>query len=358
MINIDPLQTGGKLTQAAREALLEWGDGYSVCDFCTGRLDGITNPPIKEFIHGTLPEFMGMDEARVTNGAREAKFAVMHSIGKPGDTVVVDANAHYSTFVAAENVGLKVVEVPNSGDPGYRIDPEDYIDAIEEEEPVLAVLTWPDGNYGNIVDAKRVGEICLEKGVPLLLNAAYGLGRMPVDGRALGASFIAGSGHKSMASCGPIGVLGVSKDYVDIVFRKSSRYKTKEVELSCTARGATIMTMMASFPEVRERVNRWDQEVEKARWFSSELGNLGISQLGDIPHEHDLLFFEANPLYEISKVAKRGRYFLYREMKRRGIHGIKPGLTRYFKVSTFGVDRDDLVTVIDAFSDIISNPPK
>jgi len=30
MINIDPLQTGGILTDDARKALVEWGDGYSV----------------------------------------------------------------------------------------------------------------------------------------------------------------------------------------------------------------------------------------------------------------------------------------------------------------------------------------
>ena len=38
LINLMPLQTGGILTDAAREALVEFGDGYSVCDFCLGSL--------------------------------------------------------------------------------------------------------------------------------------------------------------------------------------------------------------------------------------------------------------------------------------------------------------------------------
>ena len=42
-INIDPLQRGGILTPEARAALVEWGDGYSVCDFCAGMLDHIKN---------------------------------------------------------------------------------------------------------------------------------------------------------------------------------------------------------------------------------------------------------------------------------------------------------------------------
>ena len=55
--------------------------------------------------------------------------------------------------------------------------------------------------------------------------------------------------------------------------------------------------------------------------------------------------------YDISQ--KTDRYFLYREMKERGIHGIKPGLTKNFKISTFGVGREKLGIVADAFRDII-----
>jgi Sep-tRNA:Cys-tRNA synthetase len=40
-------------------------------------------------------------------------------------------------------------------------------------------------------------------------------------------------------------------------------------------------------------------------------------------------------------------------MKERGIHGIKPGLTKNFKISTFGVGREKLGIVADAFRDII-----
>jgi len=45
LINLMPLQTGGILTDAAREALVEFGDGFSTCDFCLGNLCNITTPP-------------------------------------------------------------------------------------------------------------------------------------------------------------------------------------------------------------------------------------------------------------------------------------------------------------------------
>lgn len=359
-INIDPLQTGGRLTEDARRALLEWGDGYSICDFCTGVLDLIKKPPIEEFIHRALPEFLNTDVVRITHGARESKFAVMHSMAKEGDYVVLDQLAHYSSFVAAQRAKLNVCTVPHSGSPEYKTYVDGYAHAIEEvirntgKPPALALLTYPDGNYGNLANVRKISDICHSYDVPLMVNGAYSVGKMPIDAKAMGADFIVGSGHKSMASSGPIGVLGVKDDYADIVFRKSLTHPVKEVEmLGCTVRGAPIMTMIASFPHVVARTGNWYNEVADARWFSSRLEDMGIVQRGERPHDHDLMFFEAPVFYEISQTAKKGRYFLYRELKERNIHGIKTGLTKYFKLSTYQVGRDNLKYVADSFEDII-----
>ena len=358
-INIDPLQTGGKLTEEARKALIEWGDGYSVCDFCTtGRLDEIKTPPIYDFVHKQLPEFLDCDVVRVTNGAREAKFIILHSLARANGWIVMDSNAHYSSYVAAERAGLNVALVPNTGYPEYKITPENFAETVEKTrrkgEVLLALITYPDGNYGNLPDARKISKICSEYDVPLLVNAAYAIGRMPVSLRKLGAEFVVGSGHKSMAACGPIGVLGMKEEWSEIVLRRSKKYKNKEIELlGCTARGATIITLMASFPYVKERIKRWDEEVRKARYFASKMEEMGIKQLGDKPHNHDLMFFHAENLYEISKKAKKGRFFLYRELKARKIHGIKPGLTRYFKLSTYGLSKEDVDYVLNAFAGII-----
>ena len=360
-INIDPLQRGGILTPEARAALVEWGDGYSVCDFCGGMLDRIKNPPIEEFVHGVLPEFLGTDEVRITHGAREGKYAAMHALCEKGDYVAVDGNAHYTTVLAAERAGLKIEYVPSSGEPSYAISAQGYADAIERAyeqkgNVSMAVLTYPDGNYGNLADANAVANVCHDYGVPLMLNGAYAIGRMPVSARELEADIIVGSGHKSMAASGPVGVLGASEEYAKTIFRLSPTKKNKEVELlGCTVRGAPLLTLMASFPAVVERIKAWPEEIEKARWFSSEMEKLNMVQLGDRPHNHDLMFFLAENLYEISQTAKKGRYFLYRDLKERGVSGIKPGLTRQFKLSTFGLSREILQKVVGAFEDIINS---
>jgi Sep-tRNA:Cys-tRNA synthetase len=354
MINIMPLQTGSILTPAARRALVEFGDGYSVCDFCQGRLGDIANPPVKQFTQELLPEFLGCDAATLTYGARDGIFMVMHALVKPGDTIVVDRNRHYSTAVAAERAGAVLAEVPHSGGPEYIIDAEGYASAIDEHKPALALVTYPDGKFGNLPAAARIGEIASAAGVPFLINGAYAVGRMPVNMNALNADFIVGSGHKSMASAGPSGVLGMKEKWRDTVLRISAESKKKEVEcLGCTLRGVPLATLMASFPAVRERVTHWDEQVAKAQWFSARMEELGFQQLGEKPHRHDLMAFVTERFYEISQTVRERGFFLYKELKDRGVWGIQPGQTRTLKVSTFAASQEQLQVVLDAFRDIL-----
>ncbi len=354
LVNLMPLQTGGILTEAAKEALVEFGDGYSVCDFCQGVLCNISNPPIQDFVQRVLPPFLGCEVATITHGAREAKFMVMHSLTKPGDAILVDGNRHYTTFVAAERAGLNIIEVPGSGHPEFRVDVDEYTALIKQHAPRLMLLTYPDGNYGNLPDARRLGEIAQEYHIPFILNGAYAVGRMPISMEEMGADFIIGSGHKSMAAAGPVGILGMKKKWEQLVLRKSGRHRNKDIELlGCTVRGVPLMTLMASFPHVKERVGNWDEQVSKAQWFSAELEKLGFIQLGDRPHRHDLLHFDAPALFEISKRVRERGYFLYKELKERGIWGPQPGLARSFKLSTFAADRQQLGLVVESFKAIL-----
>ena len=187
-------------------------------------------------------------------------------------------------------------------------------------------------------------------------DRAYSVGRMPISMKEFGADFIIGSGHKSMASSGPIGVIGMNKKWEKVMLRKSKAYPKNELEfLGSELRGTPVTTLMASFPHLVKRVQYWDKEIEKARWFSKELEKLGLVQLGDKPHMHDLMFFEAEPLYKISLKHPKGRFFLYHELKKRGITGIKPGLTKKFKISTYEIPKQDLTKVLEAFREIIGS---
>lgn len=363
-ININPLQTGGRLTKEAWEALNEWGDGYSVCDYCNGSLDHIKKPPIESFIHKELPKFLGVPYARVTNGAREAKFVIFNALSNhKDDYIIMDSLAHYSSKVAAERARLEIVFTKQPEKPEYKITSIDFLEAIKEgvqrynKKPLLVLITYPDGSYGNLVDLKNIIKDIHEENIPVLVNGAYCIGRMPFKANEFNADFIVGSGHKSMAACGPIGVLGISEEYEPILLKKSKYSKIKEVELiGCTARSASIMTLIASFQRILERTKKenWEKEIFKSKKFIKSLEDTNQFQLlGENPHNHDVMFFESNGFYNCSLKSKDGRYFLYNELKQRKIHGIKPGLTKNFRMSTYGLSNENTKYICDTFKEIL-----
>ena len=358
-LNLNPLQRGGILPKEAREALYDFGDGYSVCDYCAGRLDEIAKPSISGFLED-LAKFLNVDDVRTVHGAREGKFAVMHKICQPGDVIVVDGNAHYTTHLAAERAGLEIVEVPSSEYPEFRIEIDVYQKTLEKAideygEIKLAVLTHVDGNYGNLSDANEFGKLCSKLGVFSLLNCAYSMGRLPINANDWNIDFVVGSGHKSMAASGPIGVLGMKSEHADTMLKRSPRHVKKEVEmLGCTSRGAPIATLMASLPYVIKRVSKWEEEVKLSRNFVAKLEEIpGINQIGIKPTDHDLVRFDTPVLHEISKVHPRKGFFLYEELKSRKIVGIKRGQTEWFKCSTYGMTKKQRDYIADSFKEIV-----
>ena len=358
MIDLNPIQRGGVLPIESKKVMYEYWDGYSVCDYCGGRLDEVETPPICEFLND-MSKFLDMDISRPTHGARESKFIVMHSICKEGDYVVLDENAHYTSYVAMERAKLNHAVVKSEGYPTYRINPEGYkevIDNLEDEGKNigLILLTHVDGNYGNLADAEKVGKIAKDKGYPFLLNCAYTVGRMPVKGKKLNADFLACSGHKSMAASGPMGILSIRDEFADRILRTSKTHPVKEVEmLGCTSRGAPIVSLMASFPHIVERVKHWDEEIKKTRFVVDELEEIGFKQIGVKPKEHDLIKFETPILDEIAQKDKRRGYFFYDELKKRGIGGIRRGTTKEVKMSVYCLTWEQVEYVVNSIKEIV-----
>jgi len=361
VINLNPIQRGGILTPEARRILAEFGDGYSICDFCLkGRIDEIRRPPVADFLED-LASFLGMDVVRLVNRCRDAIFITLMALrrSRGGDALVVDGNAHYSTFLAAEAAGLEVLEAPSTGHPEYRIRPEAYREVIEKAEDegkaILAVLlTHADPHYGNLNDPRPLADLCRKHDLPLILNAAYTAGVMPLKGRELGVDVLVSSGHKSWASSGPVGILALRSELADEVLARSNRFPNKELYLlGCPVLGVALATLMASFPHVVERVARWPEEVRRARWLVGQLERIeGVRQLGVKPKEHTLICLETPGFHEVAKRHKRRGFFLYEELKARGIMGIQPGLTRRVKLNTYGLTDEEVQRVAGAFQDI------
>lgn len=367
-INIHPIQAGGRLTSEAMKALIAYGDGYSTCDWCRKpfRLDKIQRPAIADF-HRELADFIGMDEARVVPGARRGFQAVVSSIVERGDYVLVSAAAHYTEFLAVEDAGGIVSEVPLS-DRGI-VTGEAVADKIEKLKgetgklPKLILMDHVDYMLGNVHDVRGIARVAKEYDVPFLCNCAYTMGVMPVNGKEIGADFLVGSGHKSFASPAPSGIVGATREWADKVFRTTQmagdvtgrKFGIKEVEmLGCTLMGATLIAMMASFPIVRERVRKWDEEVRKSNYFVNQFLRIrGNKILSEMPRRHTLTKVDTTETFDkVAKTHKRKGFFLSDELKERKIVGEFFGATRQWKLNTYGLTWDQVKHLANAFIDI------
>jgi len=367
-INIQPIQAAGRLSAEAMKALIAYGDGYSTCDQCRKpfRLDKITKPPIAEF-HNDLARFLNMDEARVTPGARRAFQAVCLALAEKGDTVLVSALGHYTEFLAVENAKATVREVPIND---FNVVTGDAVaQKIEEvtreqgKSPVLVMLDHFDYSLANEHDIAGAAKAAHQYDIPILYNGAYTVGIKPVDGKALGVDFVVGSGHKSMASPAPSGVLATTRGYADTVFSTTQmigdvtgrQFGVKEVQmLGCTLMGGNILAMMASFPTVKRRVEEWDEYVTKSNYVvDALLGIKGNMSVSEYPRKHTLSKVDTTGSFDtIARTHKRRGFFLSDELKQRGIVGAFSGATRAWKLNTYGLSWDQTRYVADAFKEI------
>jgi len=373
-INIHPIQRGGMLTPEAFKALVAYGDGYSLCDNCLkGRIDQIENPPVVEFLKD-MAKFLNIDNIMLTAAARESKRLVMEVLAKKypkRKTVVIDSLAHYTTYLAIESNNLKVSEVPNSGNPEFNIEVKDYekiIKKVQNEDgvlPLLVVLTHVDYKYGNYNDPKHIGEICQKFNIPFLLNAAYSGGILPIDCKKYSADFIACSGHKSMASSGPIGILGFNADFYNDVMvnskiqgnisSKSFPNKICTVMGCPPVYGAPLITLMASFPAIVKRTQKEvvDEESKKANYIIENIKNIkGIEILGKLPKIHPLTNIKTEGFTEVAETHPRRGFFLRDEFKERGVIGLLPGISKEMKFSTYGLTWEQIKYFTKSFIEI------
>ena len=367
-INIQPIQAAGRLTPEARKALISYGDGYSTCDACRKpvRLDKITKPS-RAACHEDLAKFLNMDQARVVPGARRGFQAVASTLVSKGDPVIVSALAHYTEFLAVEEAGGVVKEVPL--DAGNRVTADATAEKIEEvvresgKTPALVMIDHYDYQFANQHDVRGIAKVAHQYDIPFLYNGAYTVGVMPVDGKAIGADFVVGSGHKSMASVAPSGVLATTDEWAPKVLRTTAmvgdvtnrKFGIKEVEmLGCTLMGGTLLSMMASFPAVKERVNHWDEEVKKSNYFIDALLAIeGSKVLSEYPRKHTLTKVDTTGSFDtVARTHKRRGFFLSDELSKRGIVGEFAGATRTWKLNTYGLSWKQVRYLAEAFQEI------
>jgi Sep-tRNA:Cys-tRNA synthetase len=220
-----------------------------------------------------------------------------------------------------------------------------------------------DYQYANEHEITGIGNVAHQYDIPFLYNGAYTVGVQPVDGRKIGADFVVGSGHKSMASVAPSGVLAINDEFAPKALRTTGmvgdltkrKFGIKEVELlGCTLMGGTLLSMMASFPTVKERVLHWDEEVKKSNYFIDTMLRInGSKVLSEYPRKHSLTKVDTTGSFDVvAQTHKRRGFYFSDELTKRGIVGEFAGATRTWKLNTYGLTWDQIHYLAEAFTEI------
>ena len=145
-----------------------------------------------------------------TSGATEANNAAIHSalLQNPSKRHIVTSMVEHSAVLAycdhlEKHWGVEVTRLPV--DSSGSLSPDDLRDAIRRDTAIVSLM-WANNETGVIWPVSEFAAICAEKGVPFHTDAVQAVGKIPVDFRASGASFLSISGHKFGAPKG-IGVL-------------------------------------------------------------------------------------------------------------------------------------------------------
>lgn len=149
--------------------------------------------------------------------ATDALNMAIKGMVRQGDHVITTCLEHNSVLrplYALKNASK--IELTVLGLQGGTVQPEQFAEAMRPETAVVAT-THASNVTGAIIDIAAVSQICDERGVKLLLDAAQTAGVLPIDVQELNLAAMACSGHKSLLGPQGTGVLYVRQD-VELAF--------------------------------------------------------------------------------------------------------------------------------------------
>lgn len=150
-----------------------------------------------------------------TSSATHGLNIAIHSLVKPGDKVVISGFEHNAVWRPLWGLGA---DIRVAASPLFR--PDDAVEAFRKRLPgaKVAVCTQVSNVFGYILPVERIGALCREHGVPLIVDASQAAGSVGLDFEKLGCAFAAMPGHKGLLGPQGTGVLLCRDSTVEPLF--------------------------------------------------------------------------------------------------------------------------------------------
>lgn len=129
-----------------------------------------------------------------------------------GDEVLISKAEHASNvlpwLVLEKEKNIKVRYIPL--DENYELTVDNLISSITDKTKVISIAHISNV-IGDIRDIEKIGEICKEKDIYFVVDAAQSVSHIPIDVRKANVSFLAFSAHKMTGPTG-VGILYGKKE--------------------------------------------------------------------------------------------------------------------------------------------------
>lgn len=154
------------------------------------------------------------------NGTSQAIHAMLMSVLRPGEKLLLPRNAHRSVAGGLILGGIEAVYIQPEYDAAFgihtQVGAEQIEEALDEDTDIKAVLLTTPNYYGIAAETERIASICHSRDVMLLVDEAHGshLGfskLLPKSALQCGADACAQSTHKilgAMTQCSMLHVQG------------------------------------------------------------------------------------------------------------------------------------------------------
>jgi cysteine desulfurase/selenocysteine lyase len=152
------------------------------------------------------------DEVIFTSGTTDSINLVANILSlsgriQPGDEILISTLEHHSNIVPwqmmCERTGAKLKVIPCHDDGTLA---QDAFHLLLGERTKVFSLTWISNSFGTVNPVHEMTRAAKSAGALVMIDAAQAAAHVPMDVQALGADFLAFSGHKVYAPTG-IGVL-------------------------------------------------------------------------------------------------------------------------------------------------------
>ncbi len=284
-----------------------------------------------EAARGKVSRLLGNKDPReivFVQGTTDAVNLVAHSFVRPrlsaGDEILITGAEHHSNIVPwqmlceATGAVLKVARLNDRGEV-----PLQSYESLLSNRTKFVSMVHVSNALGTINPVAQMVSLAHERGVPVMVDGAQAVSRIPVDVLALDCDFYAFSGHKM---CGPTGI--------------GALYGRRELlEKMGPYRGGgdmieTVTFEKSTYAQVPHRFEAGTPNIAGVIGMGAAIDylmDIGVGAIGQ--HEHELLMYGAARLAEIP------------EIRPIGTAAMKSGVLSFVFE---GVHAHDVGTVLDA----------